>query len=313
MKTTEYFLKKIRTFIMSDKNYLTSKFIKKLGYYPNFNSPKSFNEKVNFRMIHDRNPLHSQFADKLAVREYVTQTIGQEHIVPILATYQHVDEIDLTKLPQRFVLKCTHDSGSSIICTDKSKFDLQKAKDKLSFHLMKNLYYITRERHYKNIPSQIICEEYIDLFEQKTRKLVPETCRIHCFSGKPVYAEIDYTDEDGTEFINLYDTDWQLQPVSFGYPQMLEPINEPTQFREMLRLAEILVTPFDYCRADFLMAENKLYFSELTFAPNAGRTVITPLSWDFKLGELWEQKITTPNMLHTFKPELTLASLSKKK
>ncbi|ETT01106.1 glycosyltransferase [Providencia sp. PROV188] len=313
MKKTEYFLKKFRALIMSDKSYLTNKFIKKLGYYPNFNAPKSFNEKVNFRMIHDRNPLHSQFADKLAVRDYVTQTIGQEHIVPILATYQHVDEIDITKLPQRFVLKCTHDSGSSIICTDKSQFDLQKAKDKLSFHLLKNLYYITRERHYKNIPAQIICEEYIDLFEQKKRKLVPETCRIHCFSGKPVYAEIDYTDEDGTEFINLYDTEWQLQPVSFGYPQMLEPVSEPTQFREMLRLAEILVTPFDYCRADFLMAENKLYFSELTFAPNAGRTVISPLSWDFKLGELWEQKITTPNMLHSRKPELVLANLNKKK
>lgn len=313
MKKTEYFLKKFRALIMSDKSYLTNKFIKKLGYYPNFNAPKSFNEKVNFRMIHDRNPLHSQFADKLAVRDYVTQTIGQEHIVPILATYQHVDEIDITKLPQRFVLKCTHDSGSSIICTDKSRFDLQKAKDKLSFHLLKNLYYITRERHYKNIPAQIICEEYIDLFEQKKRKLVPETCRIHCFSGKPVYAEIDYTDEDGTEFINLYDTEWQLQPVSFGYPQMLEPVSEPTQFREMLRLAEILVTPFDYCRADFLMAENKLYFSELTFAPNAGRTVISPLSWDFKLGELWEQKITTPNMLHSRKPELALANLNKKK
>lgn len=313
MKKTEYFLKKFRALIMSDKSYLTNKFIKKLGYYPNFNAPKSFNEKVNFRMIHDRNPLHSQFADKLAVRDYVTQTIGQEHIVPILATYQHVDEIDITKLPQRFVLKCTHDSGSSIICTDKSRFDLQKAKDKLSFHLLKNLYYITRERHYKNIPAHIICEEYIDLFEQKKRKLVPETCRIHCFSGKPVYAEIDYTDEDGTEFINLYDTDWQLQPVSFGYPQMLEPVSEPTQFREMLRLAEILVTPFDYCRADFLMAENKLYFSELTFAPNAGRTVISPLSWDFKLGELWEQKITAPNMLHSRQPGLAFANLNKKK
>ncbi|UBX49318.1 glycosyltransferase [Providencia alcalifaciens] len=313
MKKTEYFLKKLRVLIMSDKSYLTNKFIKKLGYYPNFNAPKSFNEKVNFRMIHDRNPLHSQFADKLAVRDYVTQTIGQEHIVPILATYQHVDEIDIAKLPQRFVLKCTHDSGSSIICTNKSQFDLQKAKDKLSFHLLKNLYYITRERHYKNIPAHIICEEYIDLFEQKKRKLVPETCRIHCFSGKPVYAEIDYADEDGTEFINLYDTDWQLQPVSFGHPQMLEPISEPAQFREMLRLAEILVTPFDYCRADFLMTENKLYFSELTFAPNAGRTVISPLSWDFKLGELWEQKITTPNMLHARKPELALANLNKKK
>ncbi len=143
---------------------------------------------------------------------------------------------------------------------------------------------------------------------------MPETCRIHCFSGKPVYAEIDYSDEFGNEFINIYDTNWQLQPVTFGYPNMMEPVSEPPLFKEMLRLAEILVTPFDYCRADFLMSdENTLYFSELTFAPNAGRTEISPLSWDFKLGELWEQRIVRNTRHLPIEAQLAPSAASKKK
>ncbi|ELX8378425.1 ATP-grasp fold amidoligase family protein [Providencia vermicola] len=291
MKKVEYSLKKLRTLVISDRLYLSNKFRKKLNYTPNFNNPKSFNEKVNYRMLYDRNPLYTQLADKLAVREYVSRKIGEQYLVPILATYDDVNAIDIDKLPERFVLKCNHDSGSSIICVDKKRFDLQKAKDKLSFHLIKNLYYITRERHYKDIQAQIICESYIDLFTNKNRKLVPETCRIHCFAGKPTFVEIDYTDEFGNEFINIYDTEWQLQPFTFGYPNMLEPVAEPALFQDMLRLAQRLVSPFDYCRADFLMSEETLYFSELTFAPNAGRTEIQPLSWDFRLGEMWQQKI----------------------
>lgn len=314
MKKAEYIIKKLRTFIISDKLYLANKFAKKLNYRPDFKTPKSFNEKVNFRMLRDKNPLYTQLADKLAVRSYISRTIGEEYLVPILATYRHVDEIDINALPEQFVLKCNHDSGSSVICRNKAKFDWQHAKNKLSFHLIKNLYYITRERHYKNISPQIICEQYIDLFANKKRKLVPETCRIHCFSGKPVYAEIDYTDESGEEFINIYDINWQLQPVTFGYPNMLEPVPEPPLFKEMLRLAEILVTPFDYCRADFLMSdENTLYFSELTFAPNAGRTEISPLSWDFKLGEHWEQRITQSAGYTPLEGALSTISANKKK
>lgn len=314
MKKAEYFIKKLRTLIMGDKTYLTNKFTKKLNYRPDFKAPKSFNEKVNFRMLRDKNPLYSQFADKLTVREYISRTIGNEYLVPIIDTYKNVDEIDISKLPERFVLKCNHDSGSSIICRNKAQFNWLKAKNKLDFHLTKNLYYITRERHYKTIPAQIMCEEYIDLFANKNRKLVPETCRVHCFSGKPVYAEIDYTDEFGNEFINIYDINWQLQPVTFGYPNMLEPVSEPPLFKEMLRLAEILVTPFDYCRADFLMSdENTLYFSELTFAPNAGRTKISPLSWDFKLGELWEQRIVRNTRHSPIEAQLAPSTVNKKK
>ncbi|UDG80876.1 hypothetical protein GFV14_00359 [Candidatus Hartigia pinicola] len=291
MKKIKYLLKKLRTKYMSDKVYLTNKFIKKIGYTPNLNYPKTFNEKVNYRILYDNNPLYTELADKLAVRKYVSKKIGNQYLVPILAIYNHVDEINFNQLPESFVLKCSHDSGSSIICQDKAQFDLKKAKDTLSFHLIKNLYYITRERHYKNIPAKIICEKYIDIFSNKNRKIVPETYRIHCFSGQPMYAEIDYTEKCGTEYINIYDTEWQLQPIMFGYPNMLQPIDKPKLFQDMLNLAKQLVNPFDYCRADFLISSQTLYFSELTFSPNAGRTKIEPLSWDFRLGSLWNQKI----------------------
>ncbi|EKT64776.1 ATP-grasp fold amidoligase family protein [Providencia burhodogranariea] len=313
MKKVEYLFKKLRSIVVSDKLYLTNKFIKNIGYTPNFNDPKSFNEKVNYRMLNDRNPLYTQLADKLSARNYVSQKIGEQYLVPILAAYNCAEEINIDKLPERFVLKCNHDSGSSIICQNKAEFDLQKAKDKLSFHLKKNLYYITRERHYKNIPAKIICEQYIDLFANKNRKLVPETCRIHCFSGKPIYAEVDYTDEFGNEYINIYDTQWQLQPMTFGYPNMLEPIPEPALFQEMLRLAQRLVSPFDYCRADFLMSDQRLYFSELTFAPSAGRTKIQPLSWDFRLGELWDQRMIKTISDVEMDEELAIASFNNKK
>ncbi|WP_369427433.1 ATP-grasp fold amidoligase family protein [Providencia sp. PROV236] len=292
MKKVEYLLKKLRTLVISDKLYLTNKFRKKLGYIPNIEVPKSFNEKVNHRMIYDKNPLYTQLADKLTAREYVTRKIGEQYLVPILAAYNNVNEINIDKLPERFVLKCNHDSGSSIICTNKTTFDLQKAKHKLSRHMTRNLYYITRERHYKDIKAKIICEEYIDLSTHRDKQLAIETCRIHCFSGKPMYAEINFIDTKGNMYANIYDTDWLLQPIVVDFPNTPKDVAEPNLFQEMLRLAQKLTSPFDYCRADFLMTDNTLYFSEMTFTPNAGRFPIQPLSWDFRLGEMWEQRIT---------------------
>lgn len=242
-------------------------------------------------MIYDRNPLFTQLADKLAVREYVSRRIGEQYLVTILAAYDSENDINIDKLPERFVLKCNHDSGSSIICQDKAQFDLQKAKDKLSSHLMKNLYYITRERHYKNIMAKIICEQYIDLSSNRQVDLSPETCRIHCFSGKPMYAEINFIDSQGSLYANIYDVDWVQQPIVVDFPNTPQPVKEPHLYKEMLQLAQNLTSPFDYCRADFLMSNDRLYFSEMTFTPNAGRLPISPLSWDFRLGELWDQRI----------------------
>lgn len=135
MKKLEYFLKIVRTSIISDKNYLTKKFMKKIKYSPNFDFPESFNEKINHRILYDRNPLFTQLADKLLVRDFIKQKIGEDYLVPLLKCYNKTQQINLDELPEQFVLKCNHDSGSSIICHSKHHFDLSKAKKSLIFIL----------------------------------------------------------------------------------------------------------------------------------------------------------------------------------
>lgn len=93
----------------------------------------SLNEKINARMLFDRDPIYTRLADKISVREYVKEKIGEKYLVKILNTYRHPNEIELNTLPNRFVLKCNHDSGSTIICLDKSQFDLEMAKRNLIF------------------------------------------------------------------------------------------------------------------------------------------------------------------------------------
>lgn len=286
MKIIEYYFKQLRTLALPDSLYLKNKFIRNLGYQPNFKIPISLNEKINARMLFDRNPIYTSLADKIKVRDYVTKKIGQQYLVPIINTYSHPNEIDITQLPQRFVLKCNHDSGSTIICLDKSSFDFEKAKKKLNFYLKRNLYHITREWHYRDIKPQIICEEYIDLFDTQC-PMIPTTCRIHCFNGQPHYAEIDISDVKGQEYINVYNTDWQLQPFTLEDPNTPEPVDKPVQFENMLKLATLLAYDFKYCRVDFLMSETALLFSEMTFTPNAGRIPIKPKEWDYELGKLW--------------------------
>ncbi|WP_311750773.1 ATP-grasp fold amidoligase family protein [Proteus columbae] len=286
MKIIEYYFKQFRTIALPDRVYLKNKFIRNLGYQPNFKIPTSLNEKINARMLFDRNPIYTRLADKIKVRDYVIEKIGPHYLVPIINTYSHPDEIDITQLPSRFVLKCNHDSGSTIICLDKATFDFEKAKKKLQFHLKRNLYPVTREWHYKNIKAQIICEEYIDLFDTQN-PMIPTTCRIHCFNGQPHYAEIDLSDTKGNEYINVYDTNWQLQPITLEDPNTPELVEKPIQFENMLQLATKMANDFNYCRVDFLMSENRLIFSEMTFTPNAGRIPIKPKEWDYKLGALW--------------------------
>ncbi len=127
-----YKAKVFRTLFVSDKRYLKKRFINKLGYTPNFNQPESFNEKVTARMIFERSALHTKLADKSAVRELVIDRIGEKYLVPLVGTYCDFNSIDFNQFPNQFVLKCTHDSGSAIVCRDKSTFDIKHAKSKLN-------------------------------------------------------------------------------------------------------------------------------------------------------------------------------------
>jgi len=130
-------------------------------------------------------------ADKLAVRAYVSSRTKRVKTVPLIGVYSRASQIDFSALPDKFVLKCNHDSGSTIICTNKAQFNYREACIKLSLALKKNLYYTTREWQYKNIAPSILCEPLIDLFDDADRNITPEMLRIHCFHGVAHYIEAD--------------------------------------------------------------------------------------------------------------------------
>jgi len=283
-----YKAKILRSKFVSDKRYLTKRFVEKLGYTPNFDQPKSFNEKVTARMIFERNTLHTALADKLAVRELIVEKIGEMHLVQNIGVYNQFKEIDFNTLPNKFVLKCNHDSGSTIICRDKSTFDIKKAETKINNHLRENMYFKKREWHYKNIPPRILIEQYVELFFDHENQLTITTSRVHCFEGKPQFIEVDVQDSQGGDFSNIYDTSWVLQPFTVDLKKNSPlALIAPCKLDEMLQLSEKLCFKQGYSRIDFLLSQNNVFFSEITLTPNAGRMVITPSEWDHKLGSLW--------------------------
>lgn len=289
MKSIEYRFKIIRCALSSDKRYKEEKFRKDFGVYPDLKSPRRFNEKIICRMLYDNNDMYPLLADKVNVRKYVSEKIGPQYLVPLIGIYKKFEEIDFNKLPEKFVIKCSHDSQSCIVCKNHTNFSILDARMKIKFCLSRNMYHTTREKHYKTIHPYIICEEYIDVFRESCRNLTPELFRIHCFNGSPHYIEADFTDDQGREYVNIYNSHWQRQEVTVGYPPLLCNIKRPFELDELLHLSRILAKEFDYCRLDWFIANGKIYFSEYTFTPCAGRMQFNPVSFDYIFGALWCQ------------------------
>ena len=147
--------------IKDDKTYLKLRYPICLGKKLDLKNPKTYNEKLQWLKLYDRNPLYTKMVDKITAKDYVAEIIGDDIIIKTIAVYNNVDEIDWEKLPNQFVIKCTHDSGGIVICKDKSKLNIANAEKKLRECLLKDNYSVTREWPYKNVPRRLICEEYM--------------------------------------------------------------------------------------------------------------------------------------------------------
>ncbi|HBR2342897.1 ATP-grasp fold amidoligase family protein [Klebsiella pneumoniae] len=288
IKYIEYLLRKCRTILTNDISFHADRLREISGTYPDLLNPVTLNEKICHRILFIHNPFYTLLADKLLVRQYVEKRTNLIKLIPLVGVYNRVDDIDFDKLPSKFVLKCNHDSGSAVICTDKTNIDPAKVKSKLKLSLKKNMYYTTREWQYKNIPPVILCEMYLDLFSSKHRNITPEMIRIHCFHGVACFIEADFTDSDGNEFINVYDRAWNLQPFQMEYPNTPLPVDEPESFHKSVIAAQDLAKEIDYCRVDLMLKGDDIYFSEITLSPKRGKLKITPPIWDAKLGSMWD-------------------------
>lgn len=277
----EFIIKKYYP-IVNDEEYLKRQFKYKCGYSLNLKTPKTFNEKLQWLKLNNRNENYIQMVDKLAAKKYVAEKIGEQYIIPTIGVWDTVEDIDFDKLPKEFVLKCTHDSGGVIIVNDKNKIDINTVKEKLKGYLEKNFYYYAREWPYLNIKPKIIAEEYIG----KEIKEPINDYKLMCFNGKHKCSFVCSERFDKTRLkVTFYDADWKLMPFERHYPKSNNIVEKPYNYFKMIEFAETLSKNIPFLRVDFYEVEKKVYFGELTFYPGAGFEEFDPFEWDIKLGE----------------------------
>ncbi len=244
-------------------------------------NPRSYNQKLQWLKLFDRNPLYCKLSDKYAVREFVSQKAGEAYLVPLLGVYPTFEEIDFSKLPHQFVLKTTHDSGGVVICDDIGKFDSHAAGEKLNAHLKKNYYEWGREWNYKNIPPQIIAEAYLTASGQDGLR----DYKFMCFDGRVKCCLVGSGRHGAGLTLTFFDPEWNLLPFERHYPRSVEPIPKPRRFDKMMRLAETLSEGIPFVRVDLYETDDAVYFGEMTFYPACGLSAFVPAEWDVKLGE----------------------------
>lgn len=278
-----YFLMTRYSRFIPDRLCLKILFKNKMGQTLNLDNPKTFNEKLQFLKIFDRDSAYYSLVDKYEVRKYIEKTLGEDVLIPLLGVWDNFDDIDFDRLPDKFVLKCTHDSGGLVICTDKSKLDKVAIRKKINKCLKRNYYYNGRERVYKNIKPRIICEQY--MIDESGVEL--KDFKLMCFNGKVkcTFVCINRNTENGLN-INIYDTDWNLMPFQRpNQPNSNRVINKPKSYDKMVEFAEKLSKSFPFVRVDFYEVDGQLYFGELTFYPGSGFERFVPESYDEILGE----------------------------
>jgi len=258
----------------------------RFGREINLEKPQTYNEKLQWLKLYDRNPLYTTMVDKFDVKQYVADRIGEEYIIPTYGVWDSFDEIDFDKLPDQFVLKCTHDSGGLVIVRDKSKFDKNAAKIKIEKCLKKNFYYSGREWPYKNVKPRIIAEAYLQDGDSPDIR----DYKFYCFNGVPRFLYIsEGLENHSTARISFVTCDWQFASYQRSdYAPFEELPEKPERFEDMLKLAAKLSEGIPFLRVDLYQVNGKVYFSELTFFPCSGFMPFKDPQSDIEIGNMLE-------------------------
>lgn len=272
-------------FCLSDEKYIKLLYRLKMKKNLNLNNPKTFNEKLQWLKLYDRKDIYTTMVDKYEAKRYVANIIGEEYIIPTLGIYDNFDEIDFDKLPNQFVIKCTHDSGGLVIVKDKNKIDIESTKNKINNSLRNNYYYSGREWPYKNVKPRIIIEEY----KEDTKYHELRDYKIFCFNGR---AEIVFVASnrqgDGDTYFDFFNRKLEHLPFENGHPNAPYKVEVPKTIQKMFSLAEKLSKNIPEVRIDFYDVNGKIYFGEITFFHWSGFVPFNPEEWDYKLGEMIE-------------------------
>lgn len=284
IKTVAY---KILNSLISDSLYTRLKFRKNLHRWPDLKNPRTFNEKLCWLKLHRREPEMSVMVDKAQAKDYVRDILGEEYIIPTFGLWERAEDIDFGLLPDRFVMKGTHDSGRVIVCTDKNQLDFDRARQEMQQSLDRDFYAITREWPYKNVPHRIIAEQFI---RQSDGGLTDY--KFFCFNGHVDCVMVCIDRHLGKPKFYFFDRNWnflRLNKRGVAAPEGFT-LSRPEGMERMFEIASILSKGQPFVRVDLYNVDGKIYFGELTFYPDGGVDPNILPSTDQRWGDLLDLK-----------------------
>lgn len=287
IKWAKIYLLRYSVDMLSDKTYLKCWYKLLMGKKLNIENPQTFNEKIQWLKLYYRKPEYTKMVDKVAAKDYVSNIVGNEYIIPTIGVWNTIEDIDWTSLPNQFVIKAAHDSGGVVICKDKSKLNIPEAIAKLSGAGKKDYTKYNKEYVYHNVPHRFIAEKYMEDesgFELKDYK-------IFCFDGVPRFLFVATGRQQHDTRFDFYDTEFNHLPVLNGHPNADVWPTKPENFEKMLEVAGNLSKGMPHVRVDLYNINGKIYFGELTFFHWSGIVPFEPEKWDYRFGEY----LTLPN------------------
>ncbi len=270
---------------LPDKLYLQIFYFSTTGKFINFKVPKGFNEKLQWLKINDKRPEYTKLVDKLAVREHIKQTLGEEYLFPLLGAWKSFDDIDFNALPEKFVLKCNHDSGSTKVIKNKSaltKKEIDEMRSFFSKRIKQDFYYAGREYPYKGIEPYIIAEQF--MVDEGNPENSIDDYKFYCFNGKPKMM-LMVTDRATDCRFDFYDMDFNHLDVKRSHPWSDKPVDKPKMFDEMKEIATKFAKDKKFVRVDLYELNGKIYFGEYTFFAGGGFQLFQPPEWERCLGD----------------------------
>lgn len=262
-------------------------YFERTGNRLHLDNPSRFTEKVQWSKLYENSKIKTHLADKFLVREWIKRKIGEDTLIPLLGVWDRAEDIDISRLPEKFVLKCNHGSHMNIVIQDKNNVDWNEIRHRLNKWMKEDYGVLDFETHYIDIPKKIIAEKYMK--DSKSKELLDY--KFYCFNGKPYYCQV-ITDRSSHESIDFFDMNWVHQPFT-GLAKCNNSdfeVKQPKTFEKMKEYAGKLSEQFSFVRVDFYEINGELYFGEMTFTPNSGFGHFNPDRWDYILGELWNIK-----------------------
>lgn len=281
-KNREFRLKLINCLrVIPTKPYLKIVYKIKTGKKLNLKNPVGFNEKLNWLKVNEKRAEYTDLVDKIKVRDYVKNKLGEDICFPLLGQWERYEDIDFERLPEQFVLKCNHDSGSVKIIKDKKEIDHKSFSKFYKSRLKMNPYTIGREYPYKNVKPMIMAEKYM---VPKGAKDI-EDYKFFCFNGKPEIMFVA-TDRSTDVKFDFFDMDFNHLDIENIHAQSGKKIEKPNLFDKMKEIATKLSQGMKFVRIDLYEIEGKIYFGEFTFFHGGGFWLFNPEEWERKLGDL---------------------------